>query len=252
MPASFGEKTAVAYEQVFYSGTQPNPDGTPSDAGIANAAQNIAKQAGAPHFATSSLSIMDIEHWLVWPFVKGNQHLQSIQKYADTMDRFGDAIGQDVCLYAVAPQAGINHANFSLSDPAVRDQWTYHSNITRDILIPKTDALCPSIYVYYGDNGNGQQIERWRQFAIETIKEARRIAPDQPVYPFVWPQFHGGGGVQGYPFIPKAYWRVVLETMREHADGVVLWGGYDFERGGQLEWNESADWVTVTREVLGL
>ena len=252
MPQGFGEKLAVAYEQTFYSGTQQNIDGTPSDAGIANAARSIASQAGAPHFATADLSVMDIERWPVWPFVTDDEHVTSLKRYASALGRFGDAVGENVCIYAIASQAGINHANFALDNPTIRAEWTKHSNMTRDILVPEADALCPSLYVYYSDIGDGVEIDRWRNFAIETIKEARRIAPNKPVYPFIWPQFHGGGSVRGYPYIPEKYWRVVLETIRDHADGAILWGGYDIDNGRQLQWNGNANWVKLTREVFDL
>ena len=239
-----GERAAVAYEQAFFGDAPPKPDGTPSDAGIANAARNIADQFGPPWFASSGLAIMDVESWSLWPFVEGPAHAESIDRYASTASRFRRATGLPTCAYGVAPQAGQNWALWSLQRPDVRDRWTVASDVARDVFVPTVDALCPTLYVPYRNRE-----EDWRRFAIATIAEARRIAPDKPVYPFVWPQFHEGGGVSGYPFLPKAYWRVVLETMRDHADGLVLWGGYDIARKRQLPFDASADWWAVMRDV---
>ncbi len=253
MPANLGERTAVVYEQTFFTDSIARDDGTPSDEGIRKAVQNGANQAGPPIRATGSLTVMDVELWPVWPFVTGDAHKASIKRYASTLDRFGDALGNEVCAYAIAPQAGINHANLALKNPDIRQQWTEHSNITRDMMVPHADALCPSLYAYYADtDGSGNQIEYWKNFAIETIKEARRIAPGKPVYPFIWPQFHQGGGMSDYSYIPAQYWRVIVETVRDNADGVVLWGGQDLGKGGQLKWNEEAEWVAITRDVLDL
>ena len=248
-PVNIGERTAVAYEGSL--GLAPGSQAAPTSAGVSNAVQSILNQESEGR-GTGTLSIMDVERYLVWPFATGDAHAASIDIYAGIMEQFSNELSSDTCMYGMAPQAGINHANFSINQPAVRSAWTEHSNVTRDVLVPHVDALCPTIYTFYEDNGSGNQIEYWRNFAIETIKEARRIAPEKPVYPFIWPQFHAGGGVQGFPFIPDAYWRVIIETMKEHADGVVIWGGWDFDNGGQLPWDESASWVAITREVFEL
>ena len=41
------------------------------------------------------------------------------------------------------------------------------------------------------------------------------------------------------------FWRRQLEVCREHADGLVLWGGFK-----QL-WDEEADWWVATKSFLG-
>jgi hypothetical protein len=98
-------------------------------------------------------------------------------------------------------------------------------------LLPVVDAvdfLLPSLYTFYDDPAG------WRQFALATLEEARVY--DKPVYPFLWFEYFDGNPILRGREVPVAAWEDELRLCREHADGIVLWGGY--EQG----WSERAPW----------
>jgi hypothetical protein len=105
-------------------------------------------------------------------------------------------------------------------------------------LAAAVDFLLPSFYTHYDD------LQGWLRFAAAQLAEARRYG--KPIYPFLlylYSEYRSP--LDGLP-LPGSTWQVELEFCREHADGVVLWGG-----AGE-SWSESAPWWQTTRKVLDL
>ncbi len=252
MPA-VGDRPAVLYEHAYYPGGQQTATGLPTDLGYQYAVQNAQAQYYHPALpATNELVVIDVERWHVWPWVVGDAHRTAIEKYADVASRTRAGTNQPVCIYSIAPAAGLLHANWSVTDPAIRAAWTAASDVTAEVLVPEVDALCPALYTYYGGTTEAeldQSIAQWQTFALETIAEARRIAPDKPVYTFVWPQYHSGGTYSDYRLLEDRYWRAQLELVRDHADGVILWGGWDFTTNRQAVFNPNASWYQIYQEI---
>jgi hypothetical protein len=94
------------------------------------------------------------------------------------------------------------------------------------------DALFPSIYTFYTDR------QGWVTYAIAQITEAKRKAKGKPVYAFLWPQYHESNLLLGLRPLDSDYWELQLNTVAQHADGVVIWGGWG-ANGPEL-WNEEA------------
>lgn len=95
------------------------------------------------------------------------------------------------------------------------------------------DIIFPSLYAFYDD------IQGWKDYAIDNINEAKKY--NRPVYPFLWPQYHNASSRPG-EYIEPDYWRAQVETCLTHADGLVLWGGYN------EEWNDQAPWWQIVKE----
>lgn len=74
------------------------------------------------------------------------------------------------------------------------------------------DATFPSIYTFYADR------DGWEKYAIAQIEEAKRIAPDVPCYPFLWPEYHPGKGP-----IERDFFRLQIQLCKDYADGAVIW-----------------------------
>jgi hypothetical protein len=106
------------------------------------------------------------------------------------------------------------------------------------------DAFYPSLYTFYDDQ-NG-----WRRYAIASVAESRRADPDIPVYPFIWPQYHNSNAMRAYEYLDETYWRLQLETLYAVADGVVIWGGWDFARWRAAEWDASLTWWRVLQQFM--
>jgi len=106
-------------------------------------------------------------------------------------------------------------------------------------LADRVDVLFPSIYTFYPD------ADGWVTYATAQICEARRLS-SKPVYVFLWPEYHSNGKAGAGRVIPGSYWRQQLETARKFADGVVIWGGWDFKANKRAPWNQKADWWLET------
>lgn len=116
-------------------------------------------------------------------------------------------------------------------------------NTMAGMLNPHVDFLAPSLYTFYN------RPAEWQTYARAQISEARRIS-DKPVYAFLWPRFHDQGKKKQPPAIPSDFWRLQLDTMAEIADGVILWGGWNFGKWASMKWNSQAPWWIETRKFL--
>jgi hypothetical protein len=107
----------------------------------------------------------------------------------------------------------------------------------------RMDIIFPSLYAFYDDPAG------WVTYATAQICEARRLS-SKPVYVFLWFEFHPGSMAAGQ-FIPAAFWRLQLETVRRLADGVVIWGGYDAVGRRLRNWDPEAPWWRETERFMG-
>ena len=112
------------------------------------------------------------------------------------------------------------------------DEWRA-SNRRTQAIANHVDVIFPSLYTHYMDP------DGWELFARETLKEAKRYG--KPVYAFLWPEFHDNNKLLGGRNVPPEFWRRQLEFCREHADGIVIWGGW------QKRWDENAGWWRETK-----
>jgi hypothetical protein len=112
-------------------------------------------------------------------------------------------------------------------------QW-WSVNRRSAVIAAKVDYLFPSLYTFYDDPSG------WELAALANLKEARQYG--KPVYPFLWPEFHDSNVKLAGTQVPREFWRRQLELCRQHADGLVLWGGFT------RLWDEEAPWWVETKE----
>lgn len=190
------------------------------------------------------LVIDDMEHW---PFFDPDQRLNRAN-----LDKYLQLIAQ---AKAAAPGAKIGF----YGTPPLSDYWRAIDNNPRQrrvdwqrdndaiqALADAQDVLYPSLYTFYADQ------QGWVAYAQAQIAEARRMAKGKPVFVFLWPQYHNSNKLLGCQFVGAAYWRLQLETARQLADGVIVWGGWDVcsKPGGQQSWDDEAEWWAITRTFL--
>jgi hypothetical protein len=120
-------------------------------------------------------------------------------------------------------------------DPATFKAWQT-CNSALDRIAEHVDVILPSLYTYYNDQ------QGWDKFAAAQLAAARRY--HKPVYAFLWPEFHVSNATLRGTNIPADFWRHELEFCKAHADGIVIWGGW------QERWNEQAAWWQVTKAFL--
>ncbi len=217
----------VAYPSALWPGTSPNMQNVPA----ANVVEDIAASASQ----TGSTAVVDIEQW---PVVGDPATVaQSIAQYQQTLQMFQqDAPSLQFGYYATAP---IRDYWDAIAGPqsAKYIAWQQENDAVAPIA-QQANALFPSLYTFYTDQVG------WQKYAIANIAEARRIAPGKPVYVFLWPQYDNGTGAAGGDYLPDAYWQMELETAKQYADGVVIWGGWT------ETWNDNASWWIVTQQFM--
>ncbi|RWM80803.1 MAG: hypothetical protein EOR81_07450 [Mesorhizobium sp.] len=179
---------------------------------------------------------IDIENWPL----EGPDQASSMAKYQKTLSAFRKADPSvKLGLYAVLPIRDHWRAIGHQGAAALGD-WKQQNTSIASSLVPYVDVLFPSLYTFYGDK------DAWIAYAQANIGEARRIAPEKPVYCFLWPQFH-----KTLAFLPGEFWYAQLKTCRRLADGIVIWGTM---RGGPsdgpADWNEKAEWWQATLKFL--
>jgi hypothetical protein len=182
---------------------------------------------------STGIAVIDIENWPNIGFPA--KVADSVQKYQATIQLFKQAAPSlRVGYYGVVPVWNYKSAILGSNSPEYR-AWQNTTDRVASIA-QAADVLFPNIYTFSKDQ------DGWRKFAIALMEEARRIAHGKPVYVFLWPQFDEAG--KGGDYLPRDFWRMELETARQHADGVVIWGG------GKQTWDSNAPWWLETQSFL--
>ncbi|MFC1509022.1 hypothetical protein ACFL60_04950 [Candidatus Omnitrophota bacterium] len=219
------QQVGLKHVEIIYSGQlwQQGADRTePDEALVRSAAKNIAD--------TGNPVVIDIEHWQL----TGDEDVVSanIEKYISVVDWMNEERPELVFgYYGTLP---------------VRNYWAPVGNNGMDewqgqnerlmTLGEHVEAVFPSIYVFYEDQGG------WETYAKANIQEARRYG--KPVYPFIWPEYHPSNAQLTGTDVSGKYWRRQLDICRQYADGFVIWGGW------KRTWDDNAPWWTATQHFL--
>ena len=184
--------------------------------------------------------VLDIEHWPL----KGSPDAvyDSLTKYMTVLDWFRAAAPDlSIGYYGVPPIRDYWRAMKDKSNQE-RQSWMKENDQLRS-LAGAVDVLFPSLYTFYPDQTG------WKKYAIAQIEEARRYGGGKPVYAFLWPQYHESNLTLGGRYLPTDYWLLELETAREYADGIVIWGGWGSDNR-PAKWDENAPWWDITKEFM--
>jgi hypothetical protein len=200
------------------------------------AVQAVAREAHQKGYGV----VLDIEHWPL----NGSPDVvrDNLRKYMTVLDWFRAAApGLSVGYYGAPPVREYWRAMEDTSSQE-RRSWTEENDQLRS-LAGAVDVLFPSLYTFYPDQAG------WKKYAIAQIEEARRYGNGKPVYVFLWPQYHDSNLLRGNRFLPEDYWLLELETAKQYADGIVIWGGWGTDNR-PARWDENAAWWKVTKKFL--
>jgi hypothetical protein len=216
---------------IYQASMWPAKSGDPQSVPNADVVRALALKASQ----STGMAVVDIEQWQV----TGDPATvaQSLDKYQQTLQMFQQAAPSlQVGYYSVAPVRdywspidGAQSPNYSA--------WQQQNNTVAPIA-KQADALFPSAYTFYTDQAG------WKKYAIAQIAEARRIGPGKPVYLFLWPQYENGKSATDADYLSDDYWKMELETARQYADGVVIWGGW------KQTWDSNASWWLETQQFM--
>jgi hypothetical protein len=198
--------------------------------------QRVAREAETK----GSHAVLDIEHWPL----KGesSQVQESLSKYMTVLQWFKEAApGLSVGYYGAPPLRDYWRA---IRPPTSKEWRSYADDNDRlQPLAGAVDILVPSLYTFYTDQGG------WVRYAYGNIAEARRCANGKPVYVFLWPQYHDSNRKLAGTYLPDDYWRLELETAKQYADGIILWGGWG-SNNRPAKWDDNAGWWKVTKDFM--
>lgn len=158
----------------------------------------------------------------------------TVRMFGETVDRLRAAgLGKMVGYYGVPPNRDYWRA---LKGQGSKEYSAWQAE--NDLLAPvvdKVDALFPSLYTLYDDPAT------WKAYAIANLNEARRLSKGKPVYAFLWPQYHNNASQLFGKYLPVEFWATELDVALSHADGIVIWGGW------QQDWDNEAGWWKTTK-----
>ncbi|MGH8625038.1 MAG: hypothetical protein ACREYC_07140 [Gammaproteobacteria bacterium] len=189
----------------------------------------------------AGLFAIDIESWPLYG--SDAQTAANVQKFLTVLGWIKTAIpNATVGYYGVVPINGYSATQVSETHP--RHQLWRERNDRIVALGKAVEATFPSLYPV-DSNSKG-----WVRYAVGNIKEARRLSPGKKVYPFINPRYHSrakdsSGKDISFDRVPYDFFLLQLETLKQHADGVVIWDG------SRREWNANEPWWLATRKFLG-
>ncbi len=183
--------------------------------------------------------IIDIERWPL----KGNVQVvkENVSKLTTVLSWIkAEAPDLRIGAYGTVP---LNDYWRAIRGQASKEYQAWQlDNDHLDDMVPYLDALYPSLYTFYSDR------QGWVTYAVAQLTEARRKANGKPVYAFVMPVYHESNRQLGLHPVESDYWELQLNTVAQHADGVVIWGGWG--ANGPEPWNEKAPWWQVTKRFM--
>lgn len=220
----------ILYESSLFVANQP-PAAMPPAAIVRSLAYELR--------ASPDPVVLDIERW---PLKGDGMAVQStVAKFLSVLSWVKDeAPAIPFGLYGTVPIPDYWRA---IRDPASAEYRSWQQDNDRlEGISNRADALFPSIYTFYPDR------QGWVTYAIAQITEARRKAKGKPVYAFLWPHYHESNLLLGLRPLDPDYWELQLNTVAQHADGIVIWGGWG--NNGPESWNEEAPWWQVTKRFM--
>ncbi len=224
------EPAYVIYESAFWprSGSR---DSLPTKHRV----QELARQA----IGRGKIAVLDIERWR-----PGGSHASvaaAVHKYVTVLRWFREAAPSlPVGYYGTVPVWGGRQALLPHNTPGYKT-WQATNEQLRPIA-ESADIIFPGAYTMNGD------LARWVRTTEADIGAARGYG--KKVYVFLWPRYAGHDPWYGGSALPASVWATELETVWRHADGVVIWGGWDSRAHKGAKWNPDAPWWQVTKRFL--
>jgi len=193
----------------------------------------------------SEFIVLDIEHWPVQGYP--NLYIRnSINKYKKFYSTAKEHFSKSKLGYFGGP---IPISNFTRSiqpkDSKLYKVWSEDNDRLKD-LGNSTDILFPSAYTYT------ESIDDWNIHFHSMLEQAKKFNPKK-IYFFLWPQYFDHKPTPKklhLKFIPSHYWKHQLSMALKHADGVIIWGGWDFKNKDKMNWDDNAEWWIITKEFI--
>ncbi len=221
-------------------------------------ANEAMTRATARRAKRDGIVVIDIEHWPVDIRTAGEAQVeQGLAKLAAVIDWMRDERPDlKLGVYSVLPlrdywtPVSYLTAKENAATPPAKltelsrefDRWVEANAFARKRLGANVDFTFPSLYTFYEEQPG------WELYAKANLAEARKVG--KPVYPFLWMNYHNGTETLNGTLLPPKTWQSQLETCREQADGLVIWGGWDLKQNRPMRWHSQSPWWRATQDFL--
>lgn len=210
------DTTALGWRQGLTTGALLTADRSGPD-------ETLCRQFGrdAAALGAGTLAVIDIEHWPTdLRKHTAAQVAESVAKLRQATAWAREGAGSTPILIGHYTVGVIRNYHGPLrNEPGEMSRWRLANDKIAEALVG-CDVICPSLYAMPdSDTTSGN----WVKYAIANIAEARRVGGGRPVVPFVWWRWHGTNPTLGERYMDSTDWRVVLDTVRQHADGMIVW-----------------------------
>jgi len=189
---------------------------------------DVRKAAREEAAKNTDYSIIDIEYW---PLRTDAEVAENLPKLIQILRWMRDEVPSlKLGFYGLVPTYDEQLTYFDESTDYFKQYQALNDKLQP--LADVVDALFPSCYTMHKIGYQAQWPTGWATYTRAMIKEARRLAPSKPVFPFIWPQYHNGSTPKSlaYQYIDGDYWAMQLGVLSTWADGCVLWGtGVEFD-----------------------
>lgn len=180
----------------------------------------------------SLVLVLDIERWYVDDRADAQQFEDSLARLTE-VSKWVRAEGPRVQFgyFGLVPE--YNQRSSLLPETHPRRQEWDTTNRRLDRVARLVDIVFPELYPVSAD------VELWKESAIRHLAVAKTY--ERPVYAFIMPYFPETAAEKRFEPVAREFWREQLKTVCEHADAIVIWGGY------QILWDDKAAWWQETR-----
>jgi hypothetical protein len=178
---------------------------------------------------------LDVEHWKI---LSNSDNQASIQKYRKLLQYVREILPDSQIGYYGIPPKRDYFSSIAHSDSMRYRAWEKLNSSLAD-LGRDVDLIFPSLYTFYHNP------QEWMRYATNSIEASKQYG--KPILPFLWPQYHESNRIRGLTYIEPDFWQIQLETVARHANGLVIWGGWDFKNKKPAIWDENAEWWQTTK-----
>ncbi|MCF6244522.1 MAG: hypothetical protein L3J43_05745 [Sulfurovum sp.] len=185
--------------------------------------------------------ILDIESWDIRPKVFDFIANPRIDKYIAVIKTLKEARPDlKFGYYGILPVR-----DYVTVNPSQRQLKKWHeANLRVKRLSQYVDIICPDLYTFFKDK------KYWKTYASLAIKDARMYG--KPVIPFIWPEYHDASKDTPYTYINPSFWKLQVEYLSSHADGMIVWGGRNLNVTPHTskKWDDKAPWWQIIKNTI--
>jgi hypothetical protein len=192
---------------------------------------------------SSTPYVIDIEYWR-FPYVISDENdtivREYVQKYLLILNTLKAARKElKFGYWGIFPVMSMYGSTENLLD-IERERAEHLFQLTRPV-VDAADFVAPGMYTYW-DNPNV-----FTKIYTETFLMSYRY--NKPIVPYMWAEYGEQTPMIG-TYIPDDYWKYEVQFVKQHANGIAMWGGSNFllptnDPNRIRTWDENISWWQI-------